>query len=125
VALVKLILVGLLIVQVPTLVVQLPGTAGKVAGSATTAETGSDPLLLLVIVKVPVTALPGPVQASGSVTEKLTRLTVIVKLQVAVLLDVSVVVQVTVVVPTTKFEPEGGLHTVVAIAQLSLVVGAL
>ena len=50
--------------------------------------------------------------------------TVTWKLHIDVLLDVSVAVHVTVVVPTGKQDPEAGLHTTVATAQLSLAVGA-
>ena len=46
-------------------------------------------------------------------------LTLTVNEQVAVLPLVSVAVQVTVVVPAGKVEPEGGVQTTVAIAQLS------
>ena len=46
------------------------------------------------------------------------------KLHCAVFPDVSVAVQVTVVVPNGNDEPEGGLHTTLWTAQLSVAVGA-
>ena len=55
-------------------------------------------------------------------------MTVTVKLQVLVLaagLAVSLAVQVTVVVPLAKVEPLAGLHTTVALPQLSVAVGAV
>ena len=115
-------------VQVPTLAVQLPGRTSNPGGKVTpvggvVTSTGAAPLL--VIVKVLATTLPGPVQTSGSVTAKLTRLTEMVKLHVAVLLDASVAVQVTVVVPRGKFAPEGGLQATVAPGQLSVGVGVV
>lgn len=50
--------------------------------------------------------------------------TVTVKVQLFVLPEVSVAVQVTVVVPFGNVEPDGGLHTVEATAQLSVAIGA-
>jgi hypothetical protein len=51
-------------------------------------------------------------------------LTVTVKLQLAVNPAPSVAVQLTVVTPFGKVEPPGGLHTTVALEQLSVAVGA-
>jgi hypothetical protein len=55
---------------------------------------------------------------------KQTSKTVTVKEQLAVLPAASRAVQVTVVVPTANDDPEGGLQTVVAAEQLSVVFGA-
>ena len=52
-----------------------------------------------------------------------TSYTVTVKLQVAVLPEVSVATQLTVVVPTGNTDPDAGVHTTVAPAQLSVTEG--
>ena len=68
--------------------------------------------------------MPGPVQASGSNADPLTRLTVTVKLHEAELFAPSVAVQVTVVTPTLKLLPEAGVQTgVLTLEHPSLTVG--
>jgi hypothetical protein len=52
-------------------------------------------------------------------------LTVTVNEQLLVLPDASVAVQVTVVVPFAKAVPDAGVHTTVAVEQLSEAVGVV
>jgi hypothetical protein len=109
-------------VQVPTFATQVLGKAKSDPGSEAVADTVCEVAALLVKVNDTVTRLPGPVQASGTLTVGCpTLLTVTVKLQVAVPAALSAAVQVTVVVPIGKVDPEGGTQVTTAPSQLGVV----
>lgn len=107
-----------------TFVVQEPGMPTKFV-NVVVSETVWLTLPLLVMFSVTLSSLPGPVQASGSLIEAASRLTVTWNEQVAVLLRASVAVQLTVVTPTLKLVAEGGVQATVTPGQLSETVGGL
>lgn len=111
--------------HVPMLAAQVPGKASNPPGNVVVATALTAALPLLVIVIVPVTVLPGPVQASGSLADAAILLTVTLNEHEFELLAASLTEQVTVVTPSGNAEPDAGVQTGAPTPeQLSLTDGA-